>query len=97
MDRNRDTGEWLAFLRTQNSLTIEEEKITTELKTPQFNGDSNTRIEFVRGYYYAPVDGDYTFTGEVDDQLVMEMSEFKNNANPENLKEVLHLEKWGKH
>ena len=51
-------------------------------------------LEYVRGYYYAPVEGLYFFSGIVDDHMVLEFSDKQNTANPEHLKNIIQLDQW---
>ena len=42
-------------------------------------------MKYVKGYFHAPVDGVYRFSGLADDAFIMKMSSVKNNANVDNL------------
>ena len=55
---------------------------------PEINGE-NKFVEHLEGYFHAPVAGDYRFSVVSDDSTIMKMSSFKNNANKENMVEVL--------
>ena len=90
-----DREKWADVLREgSHNMQLVEKKIVTELKTPYYIYDYQT-VEYARGYYHAPVDGQYRFSCVIDDTLIFYLSEFKNNANPKNLKEILKQENWG--
>lgn len=44
----------------------------------------------MKGYFYAPVDGVYRFSVVADDSFLMMLSSVKNNANPDNLVDLLN-------
>lgn len=46
-------------------------------------------MEYTKGYFYAPVDGEYRFSVVADDDFIMVMSTVKNNANVANLQNLL--------
>lgn len=60
-----------------------DEKIVTELSSPSIYGDQPF-VEYIRGYFFAPVDGSYRFTGQADDRIFMKMSTVANNSNSAN-------------
>jgi hypothetical protein len=39
----------------------------------------------MKGYLYIPQDGQYNFYAVVDDQLIVKISQYQNNSNPDNL------------
>ncbi len=55
----------------------------TEIGSPEIYGGKY--VEYLRGYFYAPVTGEYRFSGIVDDFLMMKMAKYQNNSNPVNL------------
>ena len=51
-------------------------------------------LHHVFGYFHAPATGMYIFSCTVDDVMIVKMSKFKNNANPDNFFTLLKHEKW---
>lgn len=49
------------------------------MSSPEVYGENY--VEYVKGYFYAPVDGIYRFSATCDDQFLMMMSTVKNNGN----------------
>ena len=47
-------------------------------------------MEYFKGYFAAPINGEYSFMGVVDDNLYIKMSNVTNNSNPANLQLLIH-------
>ncbi len=47
-------------------------------------------MEYFKGYFAAPINGEYSFMGVVDDFLYIKMSNVTNNSNPANLQILIH-------
>lgn len=47
-------------------------------------------MEYFKGYFAAPINGEYMFMGVVDDFLYVKMSNVTNNSNPANLKILIN-------
>ncbi len=46
-------------------------------------------VEYMKGYFFAAVDGTYHFMLAIDDKFIMMISNVTNNANPANLNLLL--------
>jgi hypothetical protein len=58
-------------------------KVLTELSIPT-GYDSNV-VNYMSGYIHIPVDGVYRFASVCDDQCMLKLSQYKNNAAEANL------------
>ncbi len=89
-DMWKTTSEWLTYLRGTPTNNLVSDKILTELSTPEAYGENY--VEYVKGYFFAPVSGVYRFSVVADDDFLMVMSNVKNNANVANLANLLTQE-----
>lgn len=65
IDSWKSTAEWFTVVRGANSLPVEASEIRTELRSVELI--ESKFLEYWRGYFYAPVTGEYRFAGIVDD------------------------------
>ena len=83
----KSAADWLTYLRGTPTNNLVSSKILTELSSPEMYGENF--VEYVKGYFYAPVDGVYRFSAASDDNFLMMFSSVKNNANINNLVALL--------
>lgn len=91
----KTTSQWLTYLRGTPTNNVVSQKITTELSSAENYGENY--VEYVRGYFFAPVDGVYRFSVVADDDFMMVMSSVKNNAHTSNLVPLLTQENYNTH
>ena len=54
-------------------------------------------MEYWRGYFYAPVDGNYTFSAIADESFRVQISTVANNSNIANLQDLIYDEDASSH
>jgi hypothetical protein len=47
--------------------------------------------DYLRGYFFAPVNGVYNFETVVDDNMIVLMSAVQNSSNPANMRPIMRL------
>lgn len=50
---------------------------------------STKYLEYWRGYFYAPVTGEYRFAGRSDDAFLVQLASVQNSANVTNLQNLI--------
>lgn len=88
IDTWRETADWLTIVRSANTLVVEANDVKTELRSPELI--SSKYLEYWRGYFYAPVDGEYRFAGIADDSFRAQISSVQNSANVANLQDLIY-------
>jgi hypothetical protein len=88
IDSWRTTADWFTVVRGANvSLVVEASEIRTELRSVELI--ESKFLEYWRGYFYAPVSGEYRFAGIADDGFEVQLSSVQNSANVGNLQTLI--------
>jgi hypothetical protein len=61
----------------------------TELSSGEVYGTQY--LEYLRGYFYAAMDGNYTFWGLGDDQMIVRLAKYQNNSNSINMETIIQI------
>jgi hypothetical protein len=50
--------------------------------------------DYLRGYFYAAVDGAYNFETTVDDSIMVYLSKFQGSSNPSNMVQIMRVDTY---